>query len=123
MDKSNNYTDYLISATDDNSAAVFASENSVPEDAWFRLPSTLEDSPELFKKESTLVLTSEEWKGLSKEAYEEKSLRGQRNVRVLFAADFYVASKYAAARNWGLHSWKFVADPELEEVIEYGFFC
>lgn len=123
MDKSNNYTDYLISAVDDKSAAVFAAENSVSEGAWFRLPSTLEDSPELFKKELTLVLTTEEWKGLSKEAYEDKSLRDQRNVRVLFAKDFYAASKYAAARNWGLRSWKFVADPELEEVIEYGFFC
>lgn len=123
MNNSNDYTEFLITAVDNESATDFASMNDFKKGSWFRLPSTLEEQPEAFRKEETLILSKSDWAEMSKEDYASNSLTGYNNTRILFAKDFASAAKYASKRNWWLHAWKFVADPELEEVVEYGFFC
>lgn len=123
MTTHSDYTEYLITSVDDNTATAFAGNNGIGEDAWFRLPSTLVDASEAFKKESTPILSKAEWAELSKEDYAAKSLTGRADDRILFAKDFFTAARYASKRNWWLHAWKFVADESLEEVVEYGFYC
>ena len=117
------YPEFLISAIDEENAQAFAITNGLDEGSWFRIPSTLDDATEAFKKEATPVLSKSEWSRLSEDEVKERSLTGYYNTRILFAQDFFAAAKYAAKRNWWLHSWKFIADSEAEEVIEYGFYC
>lgn len=123
MNITSEYPEFLIKAADNESAHEFAVENDFNENNWFRLPSTLDDAVEAYKKEITPILSKEEWSLLSEEDYKNKSLVGFTNDRILFAKDFFTASKYASKRNWSLHSWKFIQDIELDEVIEYGFYC
>lgn len=122
MTISNDYTEFLITAVDNEIAANFASMNGFKEGTWFRLPATLEDQPEAFRQESTPIVSKNDWAEMSEEEYEAKSLTGQSDVRILFAKDFMAAARYASKRNWWLHSWKFVSDSEAEEVVEYSFF-
>lgn len=123
MTTTSDYIEYLISSVNDETALEYATEHGLQENSWFRLPSTLNDATELFKKEATRVLSKEEWAALTKEDYQSRTLTGVYDDRILFAKDFHSAARYAAKRNWWLHSWKFIADTELEEVIEYGFYC
>jgi hypothetical protein len=123
MTISSDYTEFLITSIDTASATEFATINGFQEGTWFRLPSTLEDQPEAYRQESTPIISRGEWAEMNKEDYDAKSLTGQSGVRILFAQDFATAAKYAAKRNWWLHAWKFVADSETTEVIEYSFFC
>ena len=123
MTKPNEYTEFLITSVDDESAANFAAMKDFKEGTWSRLPATLEDAPEAFRKESTPVIERSLWADMSEEDYKDNSLTGQSDVRILFAKDLATAARYASKRNWWLHAWKFVADLEMEEVIEYGFFC
>jgi hypothetical protein len=122
MTISNDYTEFLITAVDNETAVNFASMNGFKNGTWFRLPATLEDQPEAFSQESTPILSKKDWTEMSKEEYAANSLTGQSNVRILFAQNFATAAKYASKRNWWLHAWKFVADTETEEVVEYSFF-
>lgn len=123
MTNSNNYPEFLIVSVDDESAANFASMNGFEEGTWYRVPSTLEDQPEAFRKENTPILSRSELAALSKEDYDANNLTGHHNARILIAQDLFSAARYASKRNWWLHAWKFVADPEVEDVVEYGFFC
>jgi hypothetical protein len=123
MNTTSDYTEYLIRAIDDESANSFAAENGLEEGSWFRLPSTLDDASELFRKENTPILSKSEWMSLSEEECTAKTLTGISNDRILFARDFWAAAKYASKRNWWLHAWKFIADADSEEVVEYGFYC
>lgn len=123
MTTHSDYTEFLITAIDEVSADTFAANNSFVEGSWFRLPSTLADAPEAFKKESTAILSKADWAELSEEEYAAQSLTGNADDRILFAQDFHAAARYASKRNWWLHSWKFVEDADLEEVVEYGFYC
>lgn len=115
------YPEYLISAIGEEQAQKFAKENGFEDGTWFRLPSTLNDDTEAFKKDATPIFDKKAVK--TKEEYDEERLADYPNSRILFAKDFSTASKYASKRNWSLRAWKFVSDPELEEVIEYSFFC
>jgi hypothetical protein len=123
MTISNEYPEYLITSADEVSANNFASMKGLKEGSWFRLPATLEDQPEAFRNESTPVLSKSDWAKMNKDDYAANSLTGQSDSRILFAPDFASAARYASQRNWWLHAWKFVADPEANEVIEYRFFC
>lgn len=123
MNISSDYTEFLITSIDTANATEFANMNGFEEGSWFRIPSTLEDQPEAFRKEATPILSKDEWAEMTKEDYAANSLTGQSDSRILFAPDFAAAAKYAAKRNWWLHAWKFVADPETAEVVEYRFFC
>jgi hypothetical protein len=123
MNTSSDYTEYLITATDNENATTLATEKGLAEGSWFRLPSTLNDAPEVFKKTTTLVLGRYAWAEFSEEEYAANSLAGQSDVRILFAKDLGAAARYASSRNWWLHAWSFVADASLDEVIEYEFYC
>lgn len=116
-----NYSQYLISAINDESAQTFAKENGFEDNTWFRLPSTLNDDTEAFIKDITPIFKKGEVE--AKEEPTEERLSGDRNSHILFAKDFRAASKYASRRNWKLNAWKFVSSPELEEVIEYSYYC
>ena len=118
------YPEYLIRAIDDETAAAFAEENGFEDGSWFRLPSSLDDTTEAFKREATPTLSSEEYRALDEETRLALSLENVWNDRILFAKNLQIAAEYAAQRQWWLHAWKLVASPELgEEVIEYGFYC
>lgn len=124
MNDTPKYPEYLISAVNSETAEQFARENGFDNVDWFRLPSTLDDETEAFKKETTPPWDKEKVSNLTSAELDEMSLKNHRNCRIIFAKDFATASKYAAKRNWWLHAWKFVSDPELEnEVVEYGFYC
>lgn len=122
MNTPSDYTAYLITAINSESAAIFAAEHHLEDNSWFRLPSTLNDNPELFKKETTPVLSKYHWAEFNDVEAAAHSLTGQSKVRILFAKDFGSAARYASKHNWWLHAWTFVADESAEEVIEYGFY-
>lgn len=115
------YLNYLITAIDYDSAKAFASEQGLNDDEWFRLPTVLEDAPELFQQIATVPLSKEELSQLSKEKYAENSLVDSPGSRILFARSFDEASKYAAKRNWKIRAWREVVDDSLDSVIEYSF--
>jgi hypothetical protein len=123
MTTTTDYPEYLITAINDESAAAFAKDNNFELGSWFRVPSTLNDEPEAFLKETTDVLSKYHWAEMSEEECRANTLTGLSNVRILFAKDFFAAARYASARNWWLHAWKFIEDSELEDVIEYSFYC
>lgn len=117
------YTEYLISAINDESATELADQLGLTDSNWFRLPSSLNDETEAYKKHLTEILSKEEWASFSEDEYKERSLSEYWDERLLFGSDHSTAAKYAAARNWSLRTWKFISDPELgDEVIEYAFY-
>ena len=117
------FPEFIIIATNDEKAHSFAQDNNIADGTWFRLPSTLEDHTEAFIKEITPILSKEEWNALSEEEYNEKSLVGSSKNRILFARDLGAAARYASKRNWWLHAWKFVSDSDVQDVVEYGYYC
>lgn len=47
-------------------------------------------------------------------------LENERRVRILYCKDFHAAAKYAAERDWWLHSWVHHYDVYApDEVVEF----
>ena len=115
---------YLIRAETDDAAILLAKNAGLSEGSWLRIPTTIEREEGVFIKKETPALEPrsewlEKWESLSEEERDEITLDNQWNCRLLLAADFWIASRYAADRSWWLHAWSWVSLPVIEDTVEY----
>lgn len=110
--------DYLIRAATSSEAELIALDYVLADDTWLRISPTTTDDNTVYKKDATPPKKKAKAPRSGAE-YDEGSLRGERDVRVLIAPGFGEASQYAAARNWWLGAWKVIVDYDVDDVTEY----
>lgn len=115
---------YLIRAETDEHAKLLAKNAGLTNEVWVRIPLTIEHEEGVFLKKETPALPQDaegiaEWHSLSKDEKDAATLDDQWNCRLLLAADFWIASRYAADRSWWLHAWSWVSLPVIEDTVEY----
>jgi len=116
-----NAPEYLIRASDNESALNLAKTFGLEEGTWLRVPLTVEDAePNVYVRDYTDVAPEiGDFQKFSAEEKEKLTLRGRWNIRILLAADFWIASQYAANRSWWLHAWTWVSLPTIPDTVEY----
>jgi hypothetical protein len=106
--------DYLIRAYAYEYAQEIAEDLKLVSGSWFYIPFTLEErNPQVFKKSEPTSPVDEQ------EVTPELALEGQTSVRLLLAANFWLASEYALARGWNFEAWSWVSLPVIDDIVEY----
>jgi hypothetical protein len=109
----------IVRAETRSQAKELAEKAGFSEEDWFFIPLTLTGDPSVYVKRTSPESHEGILADLSLEEQEAVYLNNERQSRLLLAADFWSASRYAADRSWWLHAWSWVELPVIEDVVEY----
>jgi hypothetical protein len=114
-----NTPNYLVRAESEESAQTLAEEYQLDDGSWLRLPLMVDTIEGVYIKTQTLPISQEKYDALGDSDKEDISLDGQWDVRLLLAADYWIAADYAKKAHWSADAWDWVSLPIISDVVEY----
>jgi len=114
-----NTPNYLVRSESEETAQSLVQDYQLDADSWLRLPLMVDTVEGVYIKTQTLPVTQEKYDALTDDEKEDISLNGQWDVRLLLAADYWLATDYAKKAHWSADAWDWVSLPIISDVVEY----
>jgi len=114
-----NTPNYLVRSESEETAQSLVQDYQLDADSWLRLPLMVDTVEGVYIKTQTLPVTQEKYDALTDDEKEDISLNGQWDVRLLLAADYWLAADYAKKAHWSADAWDWVSLPIISDVVEY----
>lgn len=114
-----NTPNYLVRSESEETAQSLVQDYQLDADSWLRLPLMVDTVEGVYIKTQTLPVTQEKYDALTDDEKEDISLNGQWDVRLLLAADYWLAADYAKKAHWSSDAWDWVSLPIISDVVEY----